>query len=75
MARKPRICIIGGGTFGLMHLRTFRQLANEGRCEFLAKEAKAGDDASPDLASNLNKALDELGSLIANNRSTKPKEE
>jgi len=36
MARKPRICVIGGGRFGLMHLRTFRQLGNEGRCEFLA---------------------------------------
>jgi predicted dehydrogenase len=32
----PRICVIGGGTFGVMHLRTFRQLENEGRCEFLA---------------------------------------
>ncbi len=28
--------MIGGGTFGEMHLRTFRQLENEGRCEFLA---------------------------------------
>ncbi|MFH0962657.1 MAG: Gfo/Idh/MocA family oxidoreductase [Planctomycetota bacterium] len=34
MARKPKICVIGGGTFGVMHLRTFRQLENEGRCEF-----------------------------------------
>ncbi len=32
----PKICVIGGGTFGVMHLRTFRQLENEGRCEFLA---------------------------------------
>ncbi|MCK4373985.1 MAG: Gfo/Idh/MocA family oxidoreductase [Candidatus Brocadiae bacterium] len=36
MAQKPKICVIGGGRFGLMHLRAFRQLANEGRCEFLA---------------------------------------
>jgi len=36
MARKPKICVIGGGTFGLMHLRTFHQLAKDGRCEFLA---------------------------------------
>jgi predicted dehydrogenase len=36
MARKPKICVIGGGTFGLMHLRAFRQLAEDGRCEFLA---------------------------------------
>jgi predicted dehydrogenase len=28
--------VIGGGRFGLMHLRTFRQLENEGRCELLA---------------------------------------
>jgi len=33
---RPKICVIGGGTFGVMHLRTFRQLENEGRCEFLA---------------------------------------
>jgi len=36
MASKPKICVIGGGTFGEMHLRTFRQLENEGRCEFQA---------------------------------------
>jgi len=28
--------VVGGGTFGVMHLRTFRQLESEGRCEFLA---------------------------------------
>jgi predicted dehydrogenase len=32
----PRICVVGGGTFGLMHLRAFRQFQREGRCEFLA---------------------------------------
>ena len=32
----PRICVVGGGTFGLMHLRAFRQFEREGRCEFLA---------------------------------------
>lgn len=36
MARKPRICVIGGGMFGEMHLRTFRQLDREGLCEFAA---------------------------------------
>ena len=36
MARKPKICVIGGGTFGIMHLRTFHQLENDGGCEFLA---------------------------------------
>lgn len=36
MAHKPRICVIGAGMFGVMHLRTFRQLSNEGRCEFAA---------------------------------------
>lgn len=34
MSRVPRICVIGGGTFGIMHLRTFRQLADAGKCEF-----------------------------------------
>ncbi len=33
---KPRICVIGGGTFGLMHLRTFHQLETEGRCKLAA---------------------------------------
>jgi len=36
VARKPKICVIGGGVFGEMHLRTFRQLDNDGRCEFAA---------------------------------------
>lgn len=36
MSVKPRICVIGGGIFGLMHLRAFHQLKQEGRCEFLA---------------------------------------
>ncbi len=36
MAPKPKICVIGGGTFGLMHLRAFHQLAVDGRCEFVA---------------------------------------
>ncbi len=36
MARRPKICVVGGGQFGLMHLRAFRQLEREGRCQFLA---------------------------------------
>ncbi|NLW50678.1 MAG: Gfo/Idh/MocA family oxidoreductase [Candidatus Brocadiaceae bacterium] len=32
----PRIALVGGGTFGLMHLRAFRQFQHDGRCEFLA---------------------------------------
>lgn len=36
MTRKPKICVIGGGMFGEMHLRTFRQLENDGLCEFAA---------------------------------------
>lgn len=36
MAAAPRICVVGGGTFGLMHLRALRQFEREGRCEFCA---------------------------------------
>lgn len=36
------------------------------QCDSLAKEAKADDPARPDLASDLDQALDELGSSIAN---------
>lgn len=34
MARRPKICVIGAGTFGLMHLRAFHQLEKDGGCEF-----------------------------------------
>jgi len=36
MSRVPRICVIGGGTFGVMHLKAFHQLADDGKCEFCA---------------------------------------
>jgi predicted dehydrogenase len=36
MGRKPRICVVGGGKFGLMHLRAFRQVDRDGGCEFVA---------------------------------------
>jgi predicted dehydrogenase len=36
MADKPKICVVGGGKFGLMHLRAFRQVERDGGCEFLA---------------------------------------
>ncbi len=35
MSKIPRIGVIGGGTFGVMHCRTFRQLENDGRCAFV----------------------------------------
>ena len=33
--RVPRIGIVGGGVFGEMHLKVFRQLEHEGRCELV----------------------------------------
>ena len=36
MAAVPRICVVGGGTFGLMHLRALAQLQRQGHCELLA---------------------------------------
>lgn len=35
-SRAPRIAVIGGGTFGEMHLRTFAQLQRDGQAELVA---------------------------------------
>ena len=35
MTMVPKIGIIGGGVFGEMHLKVFRQLEREGRCELV----------------------------------------
>ncbi len=34
-AMKPRLAVVGGGKFGLMHLRAYKQLEREGRAELV----------------------------------------